>query len=77
MKSFLKLAGIEYLCLQDHMPTGKYQGNSIQFVVDTNPGHILWLNQNGLMHFTKQVLVEAQRMNRITNKAFLEEDVPQ
>lgn len=61
----------------DNMPTGKFQGESVQHVINTDPGHILWLNKNNLLTFTREVLKEAQRMNSYKVEFGYDTDVPQ
>ena len=39
---------------------GKYLGKRVRAIIRTDPGYILWLQENGIVHFKKGILSDCR-----------------
>ena len=44
---------------QDIISFGKHNGKTIAWIVKNEPSYILWLDENGIVKFTEEVVNEA------------------
>jgi uncharacterized protein (DUF3820 family) len=47
----------------DRLTFGKYKGKSIQYILDTEPGYIVWLEEENVLEMPEDIYQEAQELD--------------
>jgi uncharacterized protein (DUF3820 family) len=47
----------------DRLTFGKYKGKSIQYILDTEPGYIVWLEEENVLEMPEDIYREAQELD--------------
>ena len=47
----------------DKLTFGKYKGYTIQYVLDTEPGYIVWLEEENVLEMPEDIYQEAQELD--------------